>query len=116
MAGLLPGRHDVAEQIGTVSEAPMPGPRMPAAFPETASSPDAVLPSPESLCVLTVSEVACELRCSKAHVHNLINGKVHGARPLPALRLGRRRLVLRASLNEWIKANERCYDPIIAKH
>lgn len=34
--------------------------------------------------VLTVPEVARELRCSKAHVHNLINGKVSGARPLPS--------------------------------
>jgi excisionase family DNA binding protein len=56
--------------------------------------------------VLTVPEVADELRCSKAHVHNLINGKVRGARPLPALRLGRRRLVRRTGLDEWIKSNE----------
>jgi hypothetical protein len=28
--------------------------------------------------VLTVSEVARRLRCSKAHVSNLINGKVEG--------------------------------------
>jgi excisionase family DNA binding protein len=56
--------------------------------------------------VLTVPEVADELRCSKAHVHNLINGKVRGARPLPCLRLGRRRLVRRAGLDEWIKSNE----------
>jgi excisionase family DNA binding protein len=56
--------------------------------------------------VLTVPEVADELRCSKAHVHNLINGKFHGARPLPALRLGRRRVVRRAGLEDWIKSNE----------
>jgi len=56
--------------------------------------------------VLTVPEVADELRCSKAHVHNLINGRVRGARPLPALRLGRRRVVRRAGLVEWIKSNE----------
>jgi excisionase family DNA binding protein len=56
--------------------------------------------------VLTVPEVADELRCSKAHVHNLINGKVRGAQPLPALRLGRRRVVRRAGLEDWIKANE----------
>jgi excisionase family DNA binding protein len=66
--------------------------------------------------VLTVTEVAEELRCSKAHVHNLINGKVRGAHPLPSLPVGRRRLVRRSSLDEWIKANERCYDPIIAEH
>jgi len=56
--------------------------------------------------ILTAGEVARELRCSKAHVHNLINGKVPGALPLPAVTLGRRRLVRRASLNEWLRANE----------
>jgi excisionase family DNA binding protein len=70
-----------------------------------------------SLCrVMTVPEVARELRCSKAHVHNLINGHVRGAKPLPSVRIGRRRLVRRASLDEWIKASEQCYDPIIAGH
>jgi excisionase family DNA binding protein len=52
--------------------------------------------------ILTTSEVARELRCSKAHVHNLINGRVPGARPLPALWLGRRRLVRRTSLDQWL--------------
>jgi excisionase family DNA binding protein len=66
--------------------------------------------------VLTVSEVAGRLRCSKGHVHNLINGKVRGTFTLPALRIGRRRMVLKTSLEEWIKANEECYDPIIARH
>jgi excisionase family DNA binding protein len=75
-------------------------------LPRTASPPEAILPLRESPCVLTVSEVARELRCSKAHVHNLINGKVRGARPLPSLRLGRRRLVRRSGLDEWIAANE----------
>jgi excisionase family DNA binding protein len=57
--------------------------------------------------ILTTREVARELRCSKAHVHNMINGKVAGTMPLPAITLGRRRLVRRASLNEWLRANER---------
>lgn len=57
--------------------------------------------------ILTTREVACELRCSKAHIHNLINGKVAGTAPLPAITLGRRRLIRRASLNEWLLANER---------
>jgi hypothetical protein len=56
--------------------------------------------------VLTVPEVAAELRCSKAHVHNIILGKVHGLPPLPSIALGRRRLVRRASLNQWMDANE----------
>jgi excisionase family DNA binding protein len=56
--------------------------------------------------ILTAAEVARELRCSKAFVHNLINGKVHGALPLPAITLGRRRLVRRTSLSAWLLANE----------
>jgi excisionase family DNA binding protein len=57
--------------------------------------------------ILTVIEVARELRCSKAHVHHLITGRVPGVRPLPSLWLGRRRLILRASLEEWVRANEK---------
>lgn len=57
--------------------------------------------------VLTVIEVARELRCSKAHVHNLINGKVRGIDPLPSIGLGRRRLVRKESLRAWMEANER---------
>ena len=56
--------------------------------------------------ILTVAEAAHELRCSKAHVHHLIAGKVPGVTPLPSLWLGRRRLILRASFEEWIRANE----------
>ena len=86
----------------------------------TAAIPSIEAPDPASLpssCqVMTVPEVASELRCSKAHVHNLINGKVRDAKPLPSVRIGRRRLVRRSSLDEWIGANEQCYDPIIANH
>lgn len=56
--------------------------------------------------VLTVAEVAAELRCSKAHIHHLIAGKVRGVRPLPSLWLGRRRLILRESFEEWVRAAE----------
>ena len=63
-------------------------------------------PPSDNAPLLTVPEVARELRCSKAHVHHLITGKVRGVRPLPSLWLGRRRLVLRASFEEWIRANE----------
>ena len=56
--------------------------------------------------VLTVSEVAFALRCSKAHVHNLIGGRVRGLAPLPAIHLGRRSLVRKASLREWLEINE----------
>jgi Helix-turn-helix domain len=57
--------------------------------------------------ILTVIEVAAELRCSKAHVHHLITGKVPGVRPLPSLWLGRRRLILRASFEVWLRDSEK---------
>src|ERR1035438_4960654 len=65
---------------------------------------------PESLPaeIMTASEVARYLHCSKAHVYNAINGKIDNVPPLPALMLGRRRLVRRAALESWIRANETC--------
>ena len=56
--------------------------------------------------VLTVAEVAVRLRCSKAHVCNTINGKVKGVTPLPAISMGRRKLVRRATLESWLSFND----------
>ncbi len=56
--------------------------------------------------ILTVAEVALELRCSKAHVYNVIAGKVEGIPALPAIAMGRRRLVRRSALEHWMEANE----------
>jgi excisionase family DNA binding protein len=56
--------------------------------------------------LLTLSEVAELLHCSKAHVGNVIAGRVPGCLPIPAVCLGRRRLVRRASLLTWIERNE----------
>lgn len=56
--------------------------------------------------LLTMAEVANVLHCSKAHVCNVVAGRVHGCAPIPALRLGRRKLVRRASLLAWIERNE----------
>jgi excisionase family DNA binding protein len=63
--------------------------------------------SAESSHILTAEEVAAELRCSKAHVYNMILGKVAGVSPLLAIRMGRRRLVRREALERWTRANER---------
>lgn len=52
--------------------------------------------------VLTTREGARLLRCSKAHFCNLLNGLVPGVPRLPYLQLGRRRLVRKAALAEWI--------------
>ena len=57
--------------------------------------------------ILTVSDVATELRCSKAHVHNAINGKVPGVSQLPAIHMGRRKLIRQSALEQWKTANER---------
>ena len=45
--------------------------------------------------LLTMADVAELLHCSKAHVCNLVAGKVRGCAPSPALHLGRRMLVRR---------------------
>jgi excisionase family DNA binding protein len=57
--------------------------------------------------VLTIAEVAADLRCSKAHVYHAINGKVSGVSALPAITMGRRKLVRRSSLERWKRTNER---------
>lgn len=56
--------------------------------------------------VLTVAEVAARLRCSKAHVCNVINGKVKGVTPLPAISMGRRKLVRRETLAASLSEND----------
>lgn len=56
--------------------------------------------------VLTLAEVATVLKCSKAHVSNIIRGKVPHLPPLPTVRIGRRVLIRCASLMEWMRAVE----------
>ena len=56
--------------------------------------------------VLTTREGARLLRCSKAHFCNLLNGVVHGVPPLPYLQLGRRRLIRKTILIEWLERVE----------
>ena len=56
--------------------------------------------------LLTLSSVAKLLHCSKAHVSNVIAGRVSGCAPIPAIHLGRRMLVRRESLLTWIEHNE----------
>jgi len=62
-------------------------------FPERAGG--------EAPVILTIEEAAKELRCSKAHVQNLLAGKVSSAR-LPCIKLGRRKLIRRESLLRWL--------------
>lgn len=52
--------------------------------------------------MLTLQEAADAIRCSKAHVSHLINGKVARIRRLPSIRVGRRVLIRRESLQDWL--------------
>jgi hypothetical protein len=56
--------------------------------------------------VLTIVEVARILRCSKAHVCNVLNGRVPGVPKLTHFALGRRKLVRREWLEEWMETNK----------
>jgi|SoiMethySBSTD1v2_1073268.scaffolds.fasta_scaffold1698612_3 hypothetical protein len=55
--------------------------------------------------ILTITEVAHELRCSKTHVSKMLNGKVAGLPKLNHVALGRRKLVRSEWLIEWIESN-----------
>ncbi len=57
--------------------------------------------------LLTMTEVAKLLQCSKAHVSHAVAGRLPGCSPIPAVRLGRRMLVRRETLRTWIEQNER---------
>ena len=56
--------------------------------------------------VLTVRDVALELRCSVDHVYSVINGKVKNISRLPAIPIGRRKVIQRDALEDWKKTNE----------
>ena len=51
--------------------------------------------------ILTAQEVAKELRCSKAHVYQLLNGNIKGLTRLPHLALGRKKVVPRIAFERW---------------
>lgn len=65
------------------------------------------MPEPTQPQILTAEEVARELRCSVAHVYHAIAGKIRGVSPLPAIQMGRRKLVRREALERWKLENER---------
>ena len=56
--------------------------------------------------VLTIADAAKELRCSKAHLAKVLNGQVPSVPYLPNLRLGRRKLIRRCVLYEWMSEVE----------
>jgi hypothetical protein len=56
--------------------------------------------------ILTIKEVADILRCSKTHAQNVLDGKVRGLPKLTHLSLGRRKVVRKEWLDEWMDANK----------
>ena len=56
--------------------------------------------------ILTIKEVAHILRCSKAHVANALHGKVTGIPRLTHVNVGRRKLIRKEWLNQWLEANK----------
>ena len=56
--------------------------------------------------ILTVKEIAEILRCSRAHVTNVLAGKVRGVARLAYVNVGRRKLVRREWFDQWIEANK----------
>ena len=60
----------------------------------------------EDFGLLTMAEVALLLHCSKAHICNIVAGRVQDCPRIPAVRLGRRLLVRRETLQQWIDQNE----------
>jgi excisionase family DNA binding protein len=56
--------------------------------------------------ILTIEEVARILRCSKAHVQNAIQGKLRGLPRLMHFAMGRRKLVRREWLQQWVEAGK----------
>jgi excisionase family DNA binding protein len=52
--------------------------------------------------VLNLAEAAAFVRCSRAHLSNVVNGKIRGIPHLPAVRIGRRVLFRRESLETWL--------------
>ena len=54
--------------------------------------------------VLTLDQAANFLRISKAHLSNVINGKVPEVQPLRCFRVGRRILIKREWVDEWMES------------
>lgn len=53
--------------------------------------------------ILTIREVAQVLRCSKAHVHKALTGRIAGVPQLAHLSLGRRKLIPKDWFDQWLE-------------
>jgi len=57
--------------------------------------------------LMSLNEAAAYLHVSKAHLSNVLNGKVRGVTPVPSIRLGRRVLIRREWIDQWLEAAAR---------
>ncbi len=57
--------------------------------------------------VLSLKQAASYLQISKAHLSNVINGKVPGVLPVRSFRIGRRVLIKREWIEEWLEVPDR---------
>jgi hypothetical protein len=66
------------------------------------------VPPTEQRSWLALAETAMVIGCSKATLHRLRRGEIEGVPRLPAVQVGKRKwVVLKASLAEWQRENER---------
>jgi excisionase family DNA binding protein len=56
--------------------------------------------------LLTLADAAELLHCSKAHICKAVSGRVPGCPAIPAVTLGRRKLIRREALHQWLESNE----------
>jgi len=56
---------------------------------------------------MSVNHAAAYLQISKAHLSNVINGKVPGVKPVRFFRMGRRVLIKREWIDEWLEVADR---------
>jgi hypothetical protein len=61
---------------------------------------------PAPLGVLTMVEAARELRCSRAHIYNILRGEVEGLPPLPVFHMGRTARIRMNQLQAWVRSLE----------
>jgi len=54
--------------------------------------------------IMTLKQAADYLQISKAHLSNVINGKVPEVQPLRCFRVGRRILIKREWVDEWMES------------
>jgi excisionase family DNA binding protein len=57
--------------------------------------------------ILTINDVASILRCSKTHVSHVLAGKIAGIPRLTHIAMGRRKLVRKEWLDQWMETNKR---------